>query len=179
MNRLPVLAMALAVMALAPSVAFAGSCPVCTSSSECTSPDDTPAFCVLHDHDVGCGMERQICCPGQGCNTFSGRPSCEETGTCTVVDDVDPDAGGIAPPDSGAEDAAVDAARDAAPADASSRDGATPDAGSADATPPGMTDDDGGCDCSVASRRGPAGALAASCMLAAVLVRRRRKRLAR
>ena len=70
---------------LAPSFALAGSCPSCTTSADCMDPSGGPAFCVLHDDDVGCGMTRQICCPGQGCSTMSGRPSCEGT-TCTVVD---------------------------------------------------------------------------------------------
>ena len=81
--------------------AQAGSCPTCTKASDCPGAGD---FCVLHSTDVGCGALRMICCPGQGCNTFSGRPSCEGT-TCTVVGGTStPDAsvprdGSTAPPD--------------------------------------------------------------------------------
>jgi len=90
--------LSLALVALSPATALAGACPTCTTSADCTDPGGGPAFCVLHDGDVGCGSVRQICCPGQACNTFSGRPSCEGT-TCTVVDGTD-----AGPP---AEDAAT------------------------------------------------------------------------
>lgn len=102
----------LALAALAPASAQAGACPTCTTSADCTNPEGGPAFCVLHDGDVGCGSARQICCPGQACSIESGRPSCEARGTCSVVDEAD---AGPAPADAAlAEDAAVAPGDDAA-----------------------------------------------------------------
>ena len=164
------LTLAAALFALTPSAARAGSCPTCTTSADCTAFEDGGvAFCVLHASDVGCGGELQICCPGQGCNTISGRSSCEGT-TCTVVDGA-PDAG---PAESDAGPSAADA-------------GAADDAGISvmgdAATPPPM---DGGtpmmtetssCSCRVGEGRsqGAAG-LGALLLLAALTWRRRRAR---
>jgi hypothetical protein len=76
----------LAVVAV-PSPARAGACPTCDDASDCAAPAGGPAFCVLHDSDVGCGEQRRLCCPGQGCGIGGdGRPSCEASGTCLVVD---------------------------------------------------------------------------------------------
>ena len=121
--------LSLALVALSPATALAGACPTCTTSADCTDPGGGPAFCVLHDGDVGCGSVRQICCPGQACNTFSGRPSCEGT-SCTVVDGTDagpPVEDAAAPTDDAAmmstEDAGASSPLDSgtsAPLDASS-----------------------------------------------------------
>ncbi len=81
----PALAVTFAVVLGAPSSARAGACPSCTTNAECEAITGPPAFCVLHTGDVGCGAVRQICCPGQGCNVQTGRPSCETAGTCSVV----------------------------------------------------------------------------------------------
>jgi len=67
------------VAALAvPSVALAGGCPTCTNDADCAPPGGGEGFCVEWSRDFGCGSQRIACCPGQGCNTFSGRPSCED-----------------------------------------------------------------------------------------------------
>jgi hypothetical protein len=89
---------ALSLVSFAPlSVAQAGACPTCDSSDDCTSSEG-PAFCVVHDDEVGCGALTTLCCPGQGCAVTDGRPSCEAAGTCTVIEDLTdgglPDAGG-------------------------------------------------------------------------------------
>lgn len=64
--------------------AFAGGCPACDGPAQCAG-----GFCVQWNRNPGCGNPdggfARICCPGQGCNTFSGRPSCEDAGDCTVV----------------------------------------------------------------------------------------------
>ncbi|MDQ3034820.1 MAG: MYXO-CTERM sorting domain-containing protein [Myxococcota bacterium] len=94
----PTAALSLAILiAIAPATALAGACPTCETNADCEAlfPGE-PAFCVIHDGDVGCGDLRQMCCPGQGCSTFSGRPSCEAAGTCTVVGTVETDAGTMA-----------------------------------------------------------------------------------
>ncbi|MCB9592474.1 MAG: hypothetical protein H6719_07060 [Sandaracinaceae bacterium] len=66
------------VAALAvPSVALAGGCPTCTTDAECVPSGGGEGFCVEWSRDFGCGSQRVACCPGQGCDTFSGRPSCE------------------------------------------------------------------------------------------------------
>ncbi len=102
--------LSLALVALSPATALAGACPTCTTSADCTDPEGGPAFCVLHEGDVGCGSLRQMCCPGQACDTFSGRPSCEGT-SCTVVDGTDagPTAEDAAAPTDDAAMSTVDA----------------------------------------------------------------------
>ncbi len=136
--------------------AQAGGCPTCTKASDCPNAGD---FCVLHSADVGCGAQRMLCCPGQGCNTFSGRPSCEGT-TCTVV-------GGSATPDA------------SVPRDGST---ATPDGGTAGTDAGGGNGDgeDSGCSCRTGvGASSPAssalGGLLALGALGLVLARRRRR----
>lgn len=154
---------ALAV-ALFPATALAGSCPVCTTSADCTASPGEEAFCVLHDRDVGCGAERQICCPGQGCNTFSGRPSCEGT-TCVVVDGAT-DAGtpgtdsGPSPADAGGT-----------PVDGG---GAAIDSGTSGTDAGRGTTSGGGCGCRAADGGSPLAALALVTLIATALVVRRR-----
>lgn len=97
---------AASLVTLAPlSVAQAGACPTCDSSDDCTSSEG-PAFCVVHEDEVGCGALTTLCCPGQGCAVTDGRPSCEAAGTCTVIEDLTDagvaDAGGT---DAGGSDA--------------------------------------------------------------------------
>jgi len=83
------------VAALAvPSVALAGGCPTCTTSADCMPPGGGEGFCVMWSRDFGCGSQRVACCPGQGCDTFSGRPSCEDQDSdgdgvddCQVIDE--------------------------------------------------------------------------------------------
>lgn len=154
----PALALTALLFALAPGRALAGSCPVCTSSAECSAPPGEAAFCVLHHHDVGCGAMRQICCPGQGCNTFSGRPSCEGT-TCVIVD--------------GASDAGRPGTDSGTPA---LDGGGTPiDSGSgggADAGP--RPSSGGGCGCRASDGGSPLAALALALLIVAAIVVRRR-----
>jgi MYXO-CTERM domain-containing protein len=99
---LTLFACAAAFAARAP-VARAGGCTPCTTSQECVDAFGAPAFCIeWTDGTVACpGMPtpERGCCPGQGCATFSGRPSCEAEGRCRVVDD---DAGTPGGPDAGA-----------------------------------------------------------------------------
>ena len=92
-----------ALIALAPSVAQAGGCTPCTTSAECVTALGDAAFCIVWTDGTtacpGSAMPARGCCPGQGCATFTGRPSCEIEGRCTVVDGLDagaprPDAGG-------------------------------------------------------------------------------------
>ncbi len=93
-----------AALAFAAHPAVAGDCPECQSAADCPRPG---SFCVRHNSSVGCGTRLQLCCPGQGCSTASGRPSCEAAGTCTVITG-GTDAGGppsdvgVAPVDAGA-----------------------------------------------------------------------------
>ena len=136
--------------------AQAGGCPTCTKASDCPNAGD---FCVLHNADVGCGAQRMICCPGQGCNTFSGRPSCEGT-TCTVV-------GGTTTPDA------------SVPRDGST---ATPDGAAASSDAGGGNGDgeDSGCSCrtgvGASNPTGSAlGGMLALGALGLVLARRRRR----
>src|SRR5262245_2365606 len=69
---------------LAAAPARAGGCTPCTSSAMCTNPPG--ALCVRFNTNPGC-PSNQFCCPGQGCAIQNGRPSCEASGACTVVDD--------------------------------------------------------------------------------------------
>ncbi len=78
--RLLLLAL-LSSLLLPARAAHAGGCPTCAADSDCAAD----AFCVVHDSDVGCGAQRSLCCPGQGCSAPSGRPSCEQPGTCAVM----------------------------------------------------------------------------------------------
>jgi len=129
------------VMLWAVRDARAGGCPTCTGPSDCPPGD----FCVLHNRDVGCGSLRMLCCPGQACNTFSGRPSCEGT-TCTVVG--------------------------AAAADAALPDSATP---AVDAAPGGGDGDESGCSCRTAAANTRAGWGFGLLGFALVVVLRRRR----
>lgn len=91
----------LSVILLA-SPAMAGDCPACNTSADCPDRDEDGEndFCVRWNEPV-CGMT-QLCCPGQGCDTRSGRPSCEAESRCSVIEggvDAGPvvsDAGGVA-----------------------------------------------------------------------------------
>lgn len=175
-------------VALSPgATALAGDCPVCTSSAMCSSFDDGGvAFCVLHAGPVGCGASTMLCCPGQGCSTASGRPSCEGT-TCTVVENLS-DAG-TAGTDAGTIDGGstgTDAGPSGTDGGPSTMDsggatvdggGPTPDAGgggTVDAggtTPPATTN----CGCRTTSNRGaPLGLSALALVLVGVASRRRR-----
>jgi MYXO-CTERM domain-containing protein len=165
-----------ALAVLSPASALAGACPTCTTSADCTNPEGGPAFCVLHDDDVGCGSARQICCPGQACSIQDGRPSCEARGTCTVVDG--PDAG--APPvDAAVEvDAAVspdvDAAVPPGPDAATSGDAGSTmtDAGGVDTTTTS------GCGCRIgAPGSAPLTLLALAGLAGLVLARRGARRV--
>ena len=176
-------AFALCLVVAPGSVARAGSCPVCTSSSECTSFEDGGvAFCVLHDGPVGCGAEVMLCCPGQGCSTASGRPSCEGA-TCTVVEDlVDGGPGGT--------DAGPSAA-DAGPGDLDSGPSTT-DGGPSGSDAGAVTGDSGasgmdaggttlapsaaGCGCRVGEGPSDLAGLGALGVLAALVARRRIRR---
>lgn len=176
--------LAAAALVLVPGgLARAGSCPVCTSSSECTSFEDGGvAFCVLHDNPVGCGAEVMLCCPGQGCSTASGRPSCEGD-TCTVVEDlVDGGPGGTdagpSTTDGGPGD--IDAGPSTTDAGPSGSDagGTTSDsgAGGMDAggtTPPPSS---AGCGCRVGGGASDVAGLGALGVLAALVARRRIRR---
>lgn len=158
-----------------PSLAWAGSCPVCTSAADCSG---NPSFCVLHDSDVGCGAERQICCPGQACGiAANGRPTCENRGSCTVIDEsadagpgADAGTGADAGPgtDGGADTDGGPSGTDAGPnqADAGSSEA---DAGSS-SPDPGADSDSGGC--STGARSLGTGALAAMALLGLILRRR-------
>ncbi|MGE0784564.1 MAG: MYXO-CTERM sorting domain-containing protein [Sandaracinaceae bacterium] len=196
-TRLPSFGLAGSAIGLAllfaPATALAGGCPVCTTAMDCetASPglctDTNPCFCVMHDHDVGCGTARMICCPGQGCATFSGRPSCEGT-TCSVVDGPYPagDAGmsgadaGSTGTDAGSSgtDAGSSSGTDAGPSagtDAGSSSGTDAGTGGGmDAGPSGGMDD--GCGCRVTGGRTSNGGLALLALTALGLVVRRRRR---
>lgn len=175
-----------AAAALSPgSVARAGSCPICTSSAECTSFDDGGvAFCVRHAGPVGCGAELTLCCPGQGCNTFSGRPSCEGD-TCTVIEDLVDGGPGATDGGPGGTDGGP-ASTDAGPSpgdggpDGTDGGPSTSDAGmvgmdAGGTTPPVTTTP--ACGCRFGARTSPAGGLAALAMVVSlVAVRLRRSR---
>lgn len=166
------------VLTLLPlSVAQAGDCPTCTTSADCTSAGGGPAFCVLHDGPVGCGSLTQLCCPGQGCGIDgSGRPSCEATGTCTVVEDLidagTPDAGGsdAGGTDAGGTDAGSTDAGAGSDAGARTDAGGGMDAGGTDAGPTPVST--GGCGCRAG--HGSLGGLASLLAVALALVVRRR-----
>lgn len=171
-----------ALVALSPTRALAGACPTCTTSAECEAlfPDD-PAFCVLHDGDVGCGSERQICCPGQGCNTFSGRPSCEAAGTCVVVDGAT-DAGTTPGTDAGTTpgtDAGTTPGTDAGTTPGVDAGTIAMDGGSTPGTDAGPPVDEGssGCGCRVGGGGASHGSLAlGAAIVLGIALRRRRAR---
>lgn len=88
---------ALAAITLDTETAHAGGCTPCETSAECVAALGEPAFCIMWTDGTtacpGTPTPSQGCCPGQGCSTFSGRPSCEEEGRCVVVDGTPRDAG--------------------------------------------------------------------------------------
>lgn len=149
-------------LVLSSQTAHAGACPTCTTNAECEAlfPGE-PAFCVLHDDDVGCGSARQLCCPGQGCSTASGRPSCEAAGTCSVVGGAETDAG-TATTDAGT--ALVDSGAIVPDAAMFARDGGASDVARA------------GCACRAGGATGAQGAIALCGVAIVALALRRRAR---
>jgi MYXO-CTERM domain-containing protein len=160
-----------ALFSLAPSVAHAGGCTPCTTSAECVEAFGDPAFCIeWTDGTAACpgsATPERGCCPGQGCATFSGRPSCETEGRCTVVDDGDTDAG-IPPFDAGASDLGVGV--DAGPGTDLGGGGTDLGGGSG-----GTSRRSGGCGCHVGGERGDSLAALAFALLAIGALARRRR----
>ena len=160
-----------------PSVALAGGCPTCTTDADCVPPGGGAGFCVEWSRDFGCGTQRIACCPGQGCDTFSGRPSCE--GADRDGDGVDDCAvlgadAGVPGTDAGP------AGTDAGPVGTDAGPGGT-DAGSSggdagptglDAGPTMMTD--GGCGCRVGARSSGPGLALVGLVAFVALARRSR-----
>jgi hypothetical protein len=158
------------------SSAHAGSCVPCTDSSQCPMFGGNPSFCVQYPAGQGpCLPNTEVCCPGQGCSTFGGRPSCETANpACTVVSGpVDGGAsdGGIS--DGGVSDGGNDLS---SVADLSAHDGAVlRDLSTPDAAIPTPAASSGGCGC----QPGGASTISATAILCAVglleLLRRRRR----
>src|SRR5687768_15639814 len=73
--------------------AFAGACFTCTTNADC-EVIQVDAVCVRWSIDAGCGADRQLCCPGQGCALNNGVPSCLGT-NCTLVEGADTDQDGV------------------------------------------------------------------------------------
>ena len=155
-----------------PSVALAGGCPTCTTSADCMPPGGGEGFCVEWSRDFGCGPQRVACCPGQACDTFSGRPSCEGADSdgdgaddCTIFGgamDAGPAAADGGP---GAADAGPTRA-DGGPA-VTDAGGATPDAGPTPVT-------EGGCGCRATGRSSAGGLVDVSLFALVALAWRRR-----
>jgi MYXO-CTERM domain-containing protein len=172
-NALGVAALVAGIAWITPTVAQAGGCPVCETTEDCVaalegiSPcdDSDPCFCVQHDEPVGCGDLTRLCCPGQACATFTGRPSCETEGTCVVVGDSGSDAG----TDSGAPDGATDTGT-GADTGAGTDTGTGADTG----TGTGGGGRDSGCGCRLVGRPTGAPVLGVLLLAALVFVRRRR-----
>ncbi len=178
MTRTLLSTLAFFALLAAPSVALAGGCPTCTSDADCMDPGGGAAFCVEWSRDFGCGSLRMACCPGQGCDTFSGRPSCEGADRdgdgvddCVVVGagtDAGPGGTDAGPPASDGGPSGTDAGPTGSDAGGGAMDGGGPvgvDAGT------GGTE--GGCACR-ASRSTPGAGLAPLALLALGLLRRRR-----
>lgn len=165
---------------LAPSVALAGGCPTCTTSDECGF-DGGLGYCVEWSRDFGCGAQRIACCPGQGCAVAMGRPSCEASGDCRVIDEdagvPAVDAGPVG--DAGSNDDAGAGSDAGAGADGGSTGtdagGAGTDGGavSMDGGPGPV---DGGCSCRVGRSRPAGPALLAFAAVGLALLGARRRR---
>ncbi|MCA9605010.1 MAG: hypothetical protein KC619_05425 [Myxococcales bacterium] len=163
-----------------PSVALAGGCPTCTSDADCTVPGGGPAFCVEWSRDFGCGTQRIACCPGQACDTFSGRPSCEGAdGDGDGVDDchvlgADVDAG---PSDTDAGSSDTDAGSSGTDGGSSGTDagGGPMDGGGTAGVDAGTGGTDGGCSCRAGTTRADGWSLAALSALMFVWRRNRRR----
>lgn len=149
--------------------AQAGGCLTCTSNAEC-SIVSADAVCVRYSDDVGCGAERQLCCPGQGCALDNGVPSCLGV-NCELVEA--PDAG-QPPTDGGSQDAA-------GPIPDGGTSTTTPDAGTSTRSPGNFTagaarDRPGACGCTAARRESGEAAGAFGLLLLAALAALRRRR---
>jgi len=164
-----------------PSVALAGGCPTCATSSDCVPPGGGAGFCVEWSRDFGCGSQRVACCPGQGCDTFSGRPSCEDQDSdgdgvddCQVIDEdagapTGTDAGPPAPSDAGPGMTGMDAGPGMTGTDSG------PAMMAADAGPEPMSDGGCGCRAAGAPSRAPLALLLALPALALLRSRRPRR----
>jgi MYXO-CTERM domain-containing protein len=153
------------------AVAQAGGCPPCQTSADCPG-----GFCVVWDEGHGCAPSvNPICCPGQGCGIdMQGRPSCEATGLCCVVED----SGCMAPTSSsaGSGSATGSAATGSSGTGGSgtATTGAGGDGGNGGA---GNAGDDGGCSCRASGdERGAPGLFALALIGLLGLRSRQRKR---
>lgn len=137
--------------------ARAGGCLTCTTNAECSIVSQD-AVCVRYDSDVGCGADRQLCCPGQGCALDNdGVPSCLGV-NCELVEA--PDAG-QPPADGGMTDAS-------GPIPDGGTSTTTPDAGTSTRSPGNFSagaarDRPGSCGCTAAG--GETGAAYAGLLL--------------
>lgn len=160
-----------ALFSIAPDVAHAGGCTPCTTSAECVEAFGDPAFCIeWNDGTTACPGDANPargCCPGQGCATFSGRPSCETEGRCSVVDGAEVDAGRPAI-DAGATDLGVGV--DAGPR--TDLGAGASDLGGGSGSRPRRSS---GCGCHVGGRSAPSSAAAVLALLALSGIAARRR----